>query len=101
VAFVVQKEDIEISIFRRRDHSSIHIRMAARLPHEPGTQMVVLLTKVTTLLKHSPAFNRRQSIDDDAKRLATGVHVESSDASPVLRRTPIAEFLGHRCHRLE
>ena len=56
--------------------------MPTRLPHQTGAQVIVVLPEITSLLEYGASLNRRQSIDDDAQRFTTGMHVDRGNAHP-------------------
>ena len=66
-------------------HGAIHIRVAARFPHQTSTQIIVVLAKVTSLFEYRSTFNRRQTIYDDAQRLTTSVHVDGSNRASTVQ----------------
>ena len=53
VAFIVQKEDIEVGITRRSYDCAIHIGVSAWLPHRPLTNVIIMVAKITALFENS------------------------------------------------
>ena len=98
VAFVVYEEDVEIGVSGGAYDSAVHVRMAARLPHQTSAQMIVVITKIASLFEYRSPLYRRQTINYDPQRLTTRVHIDTGDASPVLRRPPVRELV-HKKHQ--
>jgi hypothetical protein len=88
VAFVMQEEDVEVGGFRRRDHRAIHVGVAARLEHQRRAQVIAIRAEPAAFFQHIAVGHTRYVGDDDAQRLAAGVHVDRVDAQPVSGRLP-------------
>src|SRR5262245_45156361 len=92
VAFVMKKEDIEVCVFGTGNDGAIHVCMSTRLPHRCFSYVIVMLLKVSSLLKHRITFNWRQPGDKHSQRLAASVHFHRSNLAPFRRGFPVPIF---------
>jgi hypothetical protein len=89
VAFVVKEKHIEIRIKRWGYNSTVHVGVTSWLPHQTGSDVIVMFSKIAAFLENSSAFDGWQTINDHTKRLAASVHVNRGDFQPVGWRSPI------------
>ncbi|VTR68095.1 hypothetical protein DESC_690032 [Desulfosarcina cetonica] len=99
VALVMQEKHPEIGVYRHRrgDDAAIHVRVAARLPHEGPADGIMLRDHVASVLKDRGAGKFRQPAGDNPEWLAAGMGIEGGDFSPACRRGPLAQGVeqGH------
>lgn len=95
VAFVMQKENIEISIPRRSDDGAIHVSVAARFPHQAGANVIVMFAKVTSFFENGEPLDWWQSVDNHEEWLTASMHVNGSEFGPLRRWFPGGE-LSHQ-----
>src|SRR5689334_4419268 len=89
VTFVVQKENVEVSIHRASDHRAIHVRVTAWFPHQPRADMVIMFAKVTTLFEDRAAFDGRQTRSEHPQGFTARMHVDGGNSVPMRRRPPL------------
>ena len=94
VAFVVQKQDPEIRFFRDRfrKQASVHVRMAAGLPHERPAEIVQALLCMAPSGQNGIAFEGRVAVDDHAQRFARRMRIDHGNPGPLRGRFPAGDF---------
>ena len=90
VAFVMQKQDPQIRFLRDRfrKQASVHVRMAAGLPHERPAKMVQALLCMAPPGQNGIALEGRVAVDDHAQRLARRMRIDHGNPGPLLGRFP-------------
>ena len=88
--FVVDEQNSSIGFGRdrRRDDTTVHIRVAARFPHQRRSPMIKILFGKSPPSQDCVALQFGKAADDDAKRFAFGVRVNRRDSMPIGRRVP-------------
>ena len=81
VALVVHEEHarVRVRMFRLGQQRAVHVRVAAGLQHQRGSQVVAVGPHPLTPLEHRPALHARKAVHDEPERLASGVRVDGAD----------------------
>ena len=61
---------------------AVHAVMAARLQHQAAPQMIEALARLAPLVEQGLAREARPAVDDDARGLAAGVHLDGREDHP-------------------
>ena len=95
---VVDEEDPQVPVRRRRlgDDGAVHIRVAARLPHQPAAYGVQVFLEPAPLFQDGASRDAGQSVDDHPQRFAAGMGVDGTNAFPGTGRSPV--FQGAAFH---
>ena len=74
---------------------AIHAVMAARLEHQAAAQVIEPLLRLAPLVEQRPALEARPAVDDDARGLAAGVHLDGREDHPKTcgRAAPMRSFI--------
>ena len=85
VALVVHEQHSEIGLgmVGLDQQGAVHAVMSARLQHQPAPQMIKALFRLAPLVEQCPAGESRPAVDDDARGLATRMHLDGRQDHPL------------------
>ena len=74
---------------------AVHAVVAARLEHQPAPQMIEAFLRLAPFVEQGLAGERRPAVDDDARGLAAGVHLDRRQDQPNTcgSATPMRSFI--------
>jgi hypothetical protein len=90
-----QHGEIGVGMIGLDQQCAVHAVMAARLQDQAAPQMVEALARLAPLVEQSLAREARPAVNDDARRLAAGMHLDGRQDHPNTcgRPTPILSFI--------
>src|SRR5436853_7103101 len=96
VAFVVNEQNTQVGIWRDRrcQDTAVHISVAARLPHQRGTEVIEFLDRVSPAREHCVAGNFGKAARNNAKRLTFRVRINRGYSAPIAWRVPARRVHG-------
>jgi hypothetical protein len=75
-------------MLRLGEERTVHVGVTARFEHQRSPEMVVMFAHPLAALQHRTAFDVREAVDDQAKRLACGVRVNRANRRHSEHRAP-------------
>jgi hypothetical protein len=97
VALVVHEQhgEIGVGMIGLDQQRAIHAVVAARLEHQAAPQVIEALLRLAPLVEQRLPGEPGPAVDDDARRLAAGMHLHGGDDHPktCARPTPMRSFI--------